>query len=64
MKKILDINDNGIHLVCKKDNNPYTPYRLYTRYYSDKWHEILVDKYTDIHSVLFRINDIMRMKTQ
>lgn len=54
MKKILDMHDKGVHIICMKDDNKINPYRIYNCYYDKGEHRKLIDKYADFESVLHR----------
>ena len=55
-RKILEINENGQHLICIKDNGAkYNPYRLYTIWWDNGTHRKQIVRYADFESILYRI---------
>ena len=58
-RKVLEINENGLHLECIKDYNAkYNPYRLYRVWWDGGWHRKLIDKFGDFQSVVAEVYDI------
>jgi len=58
-RKVLSINENGIHLECIKDNaEKYNPFKLYRVWWDGGWHRKLIDKFADIQSVICEVYDI------
>lgn len=55
-RKVLEINENGLHLECIKDyTSKYNPYRLYRVWWDGGWHRNLLVKYAEFDSVLWHI---------
>lgn len=55
-KKIMDINEQGIHLVCIKDTDAKgNPYRLYQITYDNGWHRRMIAKYENFASIMYHI---------
>lgn len=58
-RKVLDINENGEHIICIKDDSTgFNPYRVYEIWWNGGWHRKQIAKYQDFTSVLYRITDI------
>lgn len=57
-RKILEINDSGLHLICIKTDESVNPYRLYDVWYDLGTHKKLIAKYADLASVLAHIPQI------
>lgn len=51
-KKIMEVNDSGLHLVCMKTDDPHNPYRLYDVWHDMGKHQKLIVKYADFESVI------------
>ena len=61
-KKVLDINEDGLHLVCIKDTDAKgNPYRLYQVYYKDGWHRKQLAKYENFASIMYHIAEFNRI---
>ena len=58
-RKILDLHEYGVHLVCIKTDDKYNPYRVIRLYDGDAHRRTLV-KYGDIISVLYFLTDFYR----
>lgn len=55
-RKILEINEDGLHVVCiKTEADKVNPYRLYKVWWNGGWHRKLIVKYADFNSVLWHI---------
>ena len=58
-RKILTINENGLHLECIKDySDKVNPYRLYRVWWDQGNHRRLIDKFANLQSVICEIYDI------
>jgi len=55
-RKVMTINEKGLHLECiKDDSDKVNPYRLY-RVWWDQWnHRRLIAKYADMNSILYAV---------
>lgn len=55
-RKVLTINENGLHLECIKDmTTNRNPYKLYKVWWDMGDHRKLIVKYQDFESVLWHI---------
>lgn len=63
MKKIGELNGNGVHLVIKYDEKGQNPYRIYRRYWGTDRYGYpsqkleLLEKYADLYSVTRWVSD-------
>lgn len=51
-RKVLTINENGLHLECIKHYDEATPYRLYKVWWNGGWHRKEVIRLRSFNSVL------------
>lgn len=58
MKKIGELNTTSIHFVIYYDErDKYNHYKIYKKYWDNGWHRKLLDKYADLYSVTWLINE-------
>ena len=59
-RKILDINENGKHIVCIKTDSKCNPYRIYDLYLENgSQHRKLLEKYDDFDSTMLHVTYLM-----
>lgn len=59
-RKILDIKENGMHIICIKTEDKYNSYRVYSLYWKDgSEHRKLLNKFGDFDSVIFFVGYTM-----
>lgn len=52
-RKVLEMNENGIHIICiKSEADQYSTYRIYRVWWAGGRHQKQIAKYTDFDSVL------------
>lgn len=55
-RKVMTINEKGLHLECIKDNSDkVNPYRLYRVWWDQGNHRRLIAKYADMNSILYAV---------
>lgn len=55
-RKILDICEFGVHVICIKTDEKTNPYRIYhIKWYDGRKHKKLLAKYQDFYSVMYHI---------
>ena len=60
-RKVLTINENGLHLECIKDmTTNRNPYRLYSIWFDTGWHRKEIARYQDFTSILWHIAQMNR----
>lgn len=57
-RKIMDISDGNVRLICIKTDDKYNPYRLYKVWWDNGYHRKQIDKYGDLSNVMFRVTAI------
>ena len=56
--KVLDIQENGVHLICIRDDKAkVNPYRLYKVWYDEGWHRKQEVRYADFLSIMHHIHE-------
>lgn len=56
-RKVMEINDGGIHLVVIKRMGDMNPFRIYHVWWNSGWHRKELERYGDMKSVTWFIND-------
>ena len=55
-RKVLEINEDGIHVVCiKTEADKVNPYKLYKVWWDQGWHRKELTRYGEFKSVLWHI---------
>lgn len=57
-RKILEINDGGVHLMCIKHCGETNPFRLYRVWWDRGEHRKEITRYGDLVSATYHIYDI------
>ena len=58
-RQVLEINENGLHIVCIKDDDKSNKYRLYKVWWEQGKHRKQIAKYDDFESILWHIHQLM-----
>lgn len=58
-RKVMEINDGGVHLVCIKRMGEVNPFYLYRVWWDGGEHRKLITKYADLTSVMWHLNQIV-----
>lgn len=58
-RKIMEINDGGVHLVCIKYIGQRNPFRLYRVWWDYGWHRKEITRYADLKSIACHIHEII-----